>query len=242
MRVWTLDPRQIAEDHERTKRRLTDICRTMISLKRLSEDDVDPILQKFEAFHYNGVLPHVTAFSNFDPYKDRVDQFFHERLFGVEKYVNLWKIVRSLLLLSHGQATVERGFSVNREVEQNNLAEASHVALRQINDHVDSVGGILNVELSRSLLVECASARSRYRDHCEQTRKRKAQEEKDEAEKAITVKKAKLETDIESLTKSADELAFKAEDLRNNKSRELLIQSNAIRRDVARKREELNKL
>ena len=34
----------------------------------------------------------------------------------------LWKVVKLLLALSHGQATVERGFSSNKEVMVENLA------------------------------------------------------------------------------------------------------------------------
>ena len=41
--------------------------------------------------------------------------------------------------------TVERGFSVNKEVTIENLSEQSLVAQRTIVDHVRSVGGVLNV-------------------------------------------------------------------------------------------------
>ena len=40
----------------------------------------------------------------------------------------LWKVVKLLLALSHGQTTVERGFSSNKEVMVENLAQHSLVA------------------------------------------------------------------------------------------------------------------
>jgi len=44
----------------------------------------------------------------------RVDQLYHGLLAGSDDYGQLWSVVKMGLLLSHGQATVERGFSVNR--------------------------------------------------------------------------------------------------------------------------------
>ena len=43
---------------------------------------------------------------------------------------DLWQVARTILLLSHGQATVERGFSVNKETMADNMlhldSETSH--------------------------------------------------------------------------------------------------------------------
>ena len=61
----------------------------------------------------------------------------------------LWKVVKLLLALSHGQATVERGFS-NKEVMVENLAQHSLAAQRVICDHVRSEGGVLMFSLPRS--------------------------------------------------------------------------------------------
>jgi len=44
----------------------------------------------------------------------RVDQLYHGLLAGSDDCGQLWSVVKMVLLLSHGQATVERGFSVNK--------------------------------------------------------------------------------------------------------------------------------
>jgi len=44
--------------------------------------------------------------------------------------------------MSHGQATVDRGFLVNREKEQENLDEESFVARCIICNYLQFVGGI----------------------------------------------------------------------------------------------------
>ncbi|KAL1446724.1 hypothetical protein MTO96_006564 [Rhipicephalus appendiculatus] len=52
----------------------------------------------------------------FDKSVDRLDEFYPDLLKFSSSYSELWSIVKLLLVLSHGQATVERGFSVNRQV------------------------------------------------------------------------------------------------------------------------------
>ena len=48
----------------------------------------------------------------------------------------LWEVIQLLLTLSHGQAAVERGFSVNSSLVQPNLKSHSLVAQRMIYDTV----------------------------------------------------------------------------------------------------------
>ena len=55
-------------------------------------------------------------FSSFKSGEDRLDSFLSEILQMQVEYQDLWLTVQLLLTLSHGQATVERGFSVNKEI------------------------------------------------------------------------------------------------------------------------------
>jgi len=58
---------------------------------------------------------------NFDQVKSRVDILMNETMAGKDMYSKLWNVVRMLLVLSHGQATVERGFSINKQAEEVHL-------------------------------------------------------------------------------------------------------------------------
>ena len=73
--------------------------------------------------------------------------------------------------MSHGQATVERGFSVNKEVAVENLTERSFVAQRIIHDHIESVGGLANVQISKQLLMTSAGAGQKYLPHLEEQKR-----------------------------------------------------------------------
>ena len=64
--------------------------------------------------------------------------------------------------MSHGQATVERGFSVNKEVLVENLSERSFIAQRIIHDDIESVGGLANAQISKQLLMSFAVVLQKY--------------------------------------------------------------------------------
>jgi len=64
-----------------------------------------------------------------------------------------------LLVLSHGQATVERGFNIiNKQVENENLSKEFVVAKRTICDYVTYVGGIEHVDVTNKKLILAATA------------------------------------------------------------------------------------
>ena len=73
-----------------------------------------------------------------------------------KSYEKLWAVLKSLLTLSHGQATVERGFFTNKQVSIDNLQETSFVAMRQIQDHIHTVKGSLNVNITKQMTSSVA--------------------------------------------------------------------------------------
>jgi len=78
--------------------------------------------------------------------ENRTDVLLYECMASNSCYSNLWSIVRILLLLSHGQATVEKGFSVNKEVKAQNMAEETFTAQHLVCDHVNAAGSLMNVD------------------------------------------------------------------------------------------------
>ena len=49
-----------------------------------------------------------------------------------------WEIFKLVFTLSHGQTSVERGFSINKELLVENLHEESIVCEKMVYDHVSS--------------------------------------------------------------------------------------------------------
>jgi hypothetical protein len=103
---------------------------------------------------------------------------------------------------------MEHGFSINKQVEQYNMSSATVVAHRLICDHVVHVGGITNVQLTKGLMNSCSQARTRYRMHLEDQRKKKEGEEmerKRKAEEALKLESAKKRKTLEAVIGSLEE-------------------------------------
>ncbi len=88
------------------------ILHILVNKWKLKSAECDQVLFQFSTFIDTCTLNGCLSKSNWE--HDRLDIFFIEQLGSKISYVNIWKIVRDLLLLSHGQASVERGFSENR--------------------------------------------------------------------------------------------------------------------------------
>ncbi|KAF4114245.1 hypothetical protein G5714_004468 [Onychostoma macrolepis] len=184
--------------------------------------------------------------AHFDPYTDRVDTFLHDRMSTQKPYEKLWRLCRQLLLLSHGQASVERGFSINRQIEDDNLSEDSYVAQRCILDHLRAVGGTKNVTIDKPLLMSVGGARQRYITHLEDMRRKRDDKEKNTKRKYVLdeieelkMKKKRLKDDTDALETSADKLAFEAE---KTGKLTLIAKSNSLRKGAKEKKAESGKI
>lgn len=186
-------------------------------------------------------------FRSFQPFKQRVDVFLHLTL--SPSYMDLLRFCQSVLLLSNGQATVERGFSINKKVETCNLLGESLEALRLICDNVSSCGGVLKVPLTKDLLASVASARSQYRLYLEQERKKRESDAQTQKRKAAEdelqeLKKQRrvLDEVCAILENDANKLAEEAEGKAGSKMAQLITKSNTLRRRHKEKKEELVKM
>ena len=79
---------------------------------------------------------HHEKFSSFKFGEDRLDAFFYDVLNTQETYEDPWTTVKFILTLSHSQATVERGSSVNKEALAPNLKADSLKAICLVHDTI----------------------------------------------------------------------------------------------------------
>ena len=71
----------------------------------------------------------------FDKTKERVDAFYVKTL-KVTQYKALFSFMQLVFCLSHGQSSVERGFSLNRDTAKRNMHEDTFITKRLIKDHL----------------------------------------------------------------------------------------------------------
>ncbi|CAL4237904.1 unnamed protein product, partial [Meganyctiphanes norvegica] len=135
----------------------------------------------------------------------RLDVLYYKYFQG-QPGSKLWPVISMLLVLSHGQATVERGFSINRQVTEVNQSELSLQARRTIKEHISYVGGLNNVEVTTDLLKSCGRASERYKQYCANLKKGKENERMGQKRRKLTdqkddlvCKRSKLDVEIQKL-------------------------------------------
>ena len=167
------------------------------------------------------IQDHGKLFISFSPSASRLDTLMIDTMSRDDTYSKLWKVVKMLLVLSQGQATVERGFSVNKQVETENLYEESVVSKRSICDYVSYAGWIQNIDVTNmKLILAATAARQKYSAYLSElhTKEAQANDAKSKKRKALQeeleqlkTKKRRLQKDAEALEKEADDLAVTAE-------------------------------
>ena len=110
------------------------LMRVLVGLKIVPSTQADKALSEFTSFHESCMSEKRSDFEKFKRHKDRLDDFFMKTEIG--SYKNLFSILKLVLVLSHGQANVERCFSVNNNVLKFNMSENSIVSRKLIIDHM----------------------------------------------------------------------------------------------------------
>ena len=128
--------------------------------KKLNIRKCDDILNLFSEFTTNDAVGF--TFEKFSQCMDRLDTLYYDALGQENKYLMLCEVVRKLLLLSHGQATVECIFSVNKDVSEQNIQR------RIVKDHIHHVGGLRGVVITKERLNSAQCGRQHYHAYLEE--------------------------------------------------------------------------
>ena len=117
--IW-LDPTLVASQPTKCKTTLSMCLQLLADAGHVIPNQCDTILREFQQLVDNSKTEEsLPQFASFNSDTDRLDKFYYD-LEGVPQYTRLWSVIKLMLTLSHGQATVERGFSVNKELSVEN--------------------------------------------------------------------------------------------------------------------------
>jgi hypothetical protein len=87
--------------------------------------------------------------------------------FGVVKFLKSDKVTEKDKLchncMSHGNATVESGFSINKQILVENLKEHTLVCQRQVYDAIYSIGGVTNLQINDKIIKYYMSSHRNYK-------------------------------------------------------------------------------
>ncbi|GBN85948.1 hypothetical protein AVEN_104734-1 [Araneus ventricosus] len=120
---------------------------------------------------------------------ESIDKFWFNLLTTEGACNDAIKVLKIVMVLSHGNASVERGFSINSDCLWENMKEDSLIARRRVFDYIASVGGLSNIEISKKMIHYVHNARARYSEANEARRK--------EQQHKATLLKRKKETTLQ---------------------------------------------
>ncbi|KAH7958886.1 hypothetical protein HPB49_006123 [Dermacentor silvarum] len=236
------DPREMAKT-ELCLGKLKVVLNCLIdSYKLLSEHKSDIVCAQYIQF----CQEKRHELQNYERDHERLDVLFVRLLKHDPAFSMLWEVLKVLLLLSHGQASVERGFSVNKQIAVGNMAELSYISQRVICEAVKTHGGLLNVPLSKELKSSVRQARHRYALYMDEQKKQAVAERVTLKRKALELelqsmqeKKTKLQKTLKCLQESADRFSEGAE-AKNDLT--YLVKANSFRRTAKEKEVEITAL
>ena len=183
-------------------------------------------------------------FLEFDIIKDRLDVFLGGFLHHNPKYSNLWKVMKFIFTLSHGQAVVERGFNINSDVVVENLADKSLIAQRLIYDELKSTSSEPRTyPITNELRKSCLTAYNRYEAERQQKKKEEAKTEKQkkgeriqEEISSVSRQIQSVNSTIESLQKQSEKCYDDAEKKPEGEAMALLATGNGLRKTIKEKK------
>ena len=214
-----LAPKDMVRHSEESAVRFQALSDKLYALKNITAETADKAKHQFDELLKSVKFEHKEMFLKFNYVEDRLDTFLGLYLANENQFKDLWYICKLIFTLSHGQSNVERGFSLNKEILQENLKEKSLVAQRIVYDTLK----VSNVKLDQfvikpDLRKSCKLAYQRYR--LEQEKSKYCAKEKSKSEKrkmkleeinALKKQKLSLERTIDSLRDGIEKESLAAE-------------------------------
>ena len=246
-----LSPTYLAECPEACEILFDKILTKLISYKRITSAVADQSKSGYRKFIKTSVKEKKSEFVNYDKTEQRLDKFYINCIPSSKEFDEMCKIFKMLLILSHGQAQVERGFSTNAKLLVENQSTESLVAQRVIHDHM--VYNELQphtLPITSKLLVHVRQARANYFTKQHERSLKKIESERDlklkhtnEEITSINQNIKQLQETIHSMKMTADEYAIKAEQAQNFKeTKNLISKCNALKRGASEKQTHLDGL
>lgn len=182
------------------ERRLSEALEVLTEHQWMTGAEADRTLRSYK--HVCSLASTQAALKCFDRSTHRLDALW-AGVCGSNK--ELFTFAKIILSLSHGNASVERGFSINKDCLVENQKEQSLVAQRIVFDAVSSAGGVASVPLTKRMLQMVRGANARWKEELERTRKERADALRNQRErkraatalKELELKKQKVLADAE---------------------------------------------
>ena len=169
-----INPKVIADlEAHLLQRKMNQILWHLLKLNILSSKDPDKAFEQDSSLLEQVNKMHLNELMLFDATKSDLDFFyFHELGIKTKKHENFLFVLKVILTLSHGQAAVERSFSLGKSSLQTNITEESIIAKTIVQNHLQANKDNLSLyKFPRKLVVSCNSACGCYKASFEENSK-----------------------------------------------------------------------
>lgn len=180
--ITCFDP-AVAAHTQVANERLGKALEYFVSKHWLSGVTADAIDREYKRFcSSSNVKDQLRAFSRTAA---RLDHFWRDlfKNHAADNCDHLIEFFRMVMIFSHGNASLERGFSINKECLGDNQHEISLIAQRRIYDAITAAGGLANFSIDKKLVHAARNAHSLYREYQEEQRKLKNEQQRKNEEK-----------------------------------------------------------
>jgi hypothetical protein len=242
-----MNPRLLTQNTAEAIKKFQTLLHCLAEAKRVSLGDIDLLKDQFTEW----AITTKTNPAFLTAGKETLVDSLYDSTFPKQQYPVLWAILREMLLISHGQASVERGFSLGKILAKDNQLPETIVNMRLVKDHIVSVGGLKHIVVNSELVSFVSSAHRKYIDDLERkkqdTVKKKHREKRKlvfEDIEGLKKKRKVVEDTVSGLMAEADILYDKAGVSAEPQAKVLkyVRAANSLRHTVVSKKSELAKI
>ena len=195
-----LSPVEIASRNDNTlEKRFTKLLEILCEHRWMSTAEAEKAQKQYSCLLSNNCFKGKAA--KFDIYSDRVDDFWAEVLDSAST-VDLENVVWLILIISHGNARVESGFSINEEILAPNQLAHSIISQRIVYEAVSKAGSAVNVDITPDMIKAVKKShklfdiKQKEKQQSQSENQKKVSEKKRKTiqlKKAVAEKKAKMD-------------------------------------------------
>ena len=174
-----------------------------------------------------------------------MDKFYFDTL--TDLHPELKKLIKLILTLSHGQASIERGFNVNKFIDHVNMEENSFISRKLIIDHMKQKGLQPDRSIMKSGFIKSVkAARKRYDIYLEERRSEKEEGQKSKQKQILQCEIDQLKSyqnTLQDLCKSLDKkIVGLMEEIEKKMDLKIVSKENALKQKREKKGKEIDDL
>ena len=191
----SLDPISMVRHQEESSQRFTKLADRLFTLKKIAANIADKAKSQYDDLLKVACFNQKDKFLDFKVKSDRLEVFL-VGLLPEKFYSELLKVSKIIFIISHGQNFTERGFSINKEVNDCNMQEKSLTCQRVVYYALQDKK-IYEIEIDQQLRKSCQLSYQKYEAELELLGNEDKKTERDikrklKLDEIETVKKKKL--------------------------------------------------